>query len=155
MFENLGFQEITLIAIVFIVFFGPKKIPELMNGIGRGVREFRRAMNDVKSEISNIGILPYDDAAQHRAAHPYRDPAIRQSAPAIDAASENNSVIPSGEAGGTAFASSNELGELNAPLNRSGGNSETRYNWQLNAHNHAADWYFERDRKSTRLNSSH
>lgn len=44
---------------------------------------------------------------------------------------------------GTAFATSNELAELNFPLNRSGGNSETRYNWQLNAHNHAADWYFE------------
>ena len=28
-------------------------------------------------------------------------------------------------------------------MNRSGGNAETRYNWQINAHNHAADWYFE------------
>ena len=44
---------------------------------------------------------------------------------------------------GTAFASSNALADLNFTLNRSGGNSETRYNWQLNAHNHAADWYFE------------
>ncbi len=44
---------------------------------------------------------------------------------------------------GTAFASSNQLADLNFTLNRSGGNSETRYNWQLNAHNHAADWYFE------------
>lgn len=44
---------------------------------------------------------------------------------------------------GVAFASTAQLRELNVPLNRSGGNSETRYNWQLNAHNHAADWYFE------------
>ena len=45
---------------------------------------------------------------------------------------------------GTAFAaSSNQLADLNAQLHRSGGNSETRYNWQINAHNHAADWYFE------------
>ena len=45
---------------------------------------------------------------------------------------------------GTAFASSaSQLLDLNAPLHRSGGNSETRYNWQLNAHNHAADWYFQ------------
>jgi hypothetical protein len=44
---------------------------------------------------------------------------------------------------GTAFASSNQLADLNSPLNRSGGNTETRYNWQLNAHNHAGDWYFE------------
>jgi hypothetical protein len=44
---------------------------------------------------------------------------------------------------GVAFATSNQLADLNFALNRSGGNSETRYNWQLNAHNHAADWYFE------------
>ena len=44
---------------------------------------------------------------------------------------------------GTAFASSNQLSDLNFTINRSGGNAETRYNWQLNAHNHAADWYFE------------
>jgi len=44
---------------------------------------------------------------------------------------------------GVAFASSNQLADLNGPLNRSGGNAETRYNWQLNAHNRAADWYFE------------
>jgi hypothetical protein len=44
---------------------------------------------------------------------------------------------------GTAFASSNQLADLHFTLNRSGGNAETRYNWQLNAHNHAADWYFE------------
>ena len=45
---------------------------------------------------------------------------------------------------GVAFAgSSAQLADLNAPAHRSGGNSETRYNWELNAHNHAADWYFE------------
>ncbi len=45
---------------------------------------------------------------------------------------------------GVAFAgSSNQLADLNCPVHRSGGNSETSYNWQLNAHNHAADWYFE------------
>jgi hypothetical protein len=44
---------------------------------------------------------------------------------------------------GVAFASSNELAGLNFTLNRSGGNAETRYNWQLNTHNHGADWYFE------------
>jgi hypothetical protein len=40
-------------------------------------------------------------------------------------------------------ASSNQLADLNFTVNRSGGNTETRYNWQLNAHNHAGDWYFE------------
>lgn len=44
---------------------------------------------------------------------------------------------------GVAFANSNQLTDLNFTLNRSGGNSETRYNWLINAHNLAADWYFE------------
>lgn len=44
---------------------------------------------------------------------------------------------------GTAFATSNELAALNFTVNRSGGNAETRYNWQLNARNHANDWYFQ------------
>lgn len=45
---------------------------------------------------------------------------------------------------GVAFASSSSvLQDLNAPIHRSGGNATTRYNWQLNATSHAADWYFE------------
>lgn len=44
---------------------------------------------------------------------------------------------------GVAFASSNQLNDLNCPINRSGGNAETRYNWLTNAHNRGADWYFE------------
>jgi hypothetical protein len=44
---------------------------------------------------------------------------------------------------GVAFASSNQLSDLNLPLNRSGGNNETRYNWQISAHNLDADYYFE------------
>lgn len=44
---------------------------------------------------------------------------------------------------GVAFASSSQLLDLNAPLHRSGGNGTTTYNWQNNAWNHAADWYFE------------
>lgn len=89
MFENLGFQEITLIAIVFLVFFGPKKIPEVMNGIGRGVREFRRAMADVKGEISNIASVPLDDTTIHRAAP------VPQAAPKADTAAPPRSSEPS------------------------------------------------------------
>lgn len=44
---------------------------------------------------------------------------------------------------GTNFATAEQLEELNAPLNRRGGNATTRYNWQANATNHASDWYFE------------
>jgi len=43
---------------------------------------------------------------------------------------------------GVAFATSNDLSDLNFPINRLGGNVESRYNWQLNAHNGNASWYF-------------
>jgi hypothetical protein len=44
---------------------------------------------------------------------------------------------------GTAFASSNQLADLNFTMNRSGGNNETSYNWSNNVHNIDFDWYFE------------
>ena len=60
----------------------------------------------------------------------------------VDASANRQAISPL--IYGVAFApSSNVLQDLNAPLHRSGGNETTRYNWQLNAANHAADWYFE------------
>ena len=48
---NLGFQEILLIAVVILVLFGSKKIPDFMKGLGRGVREFNDAKDNVKKEL--------------------------------------------------------------------------------------------------------
>ncbi|MGN6214396.1 Sec-independent protein translocase subunit TatA/TatB [Parafilimonas sp.] len=48
---NLGFQEILLIAVVVLVLFGGRKIPEFMKGLGRGVREFNDAKNSVRKEL--------------------------------------------------------------------------------------------------------
>ncbi len=44
---------------------------------------------------------------------------------------------------GVAFGSQAQVADLNVPINRSGGNAETRYNWLIDAHNRAADFYFE------------
>lgn len=46
-----GGSEWILIIIVVLLMFGGKKIPELMRGVGRGMREFNDAKNNVKSEI--------------------------------------------------------------------------------------------------------
>lgn len=51
LFFNLGTGEIIIIAIVILLLFGGKKIPELMRGIGKGVRSFKEGVNDVKDEI--------------------------------------------------------------------------------------------------------
>jgi sec-independent protein translocase protein TatA len=50
---NLGPWEIVLIGVFVLVFFGAKKIPDFMKGLGKGVREFKDAMNNVKTEIEN------------------------------------------------------------------------------------------------------
>ncbi len=48
---NLGATEIILIIVAILILFGGKKIPELMRGVGQGMREFQNAKNSVKSEI--------------------------------------------------------------------------------------------------------
>lgn len=45
---SIGFQEILLIALVVLLFFGGKKIPELMKGLGKGVRSFKDGMNSAE-----------------------------------------------------------------------------------------------------------
>src|ERR1051325_10249364 len=44
---------------------------------------------------------------------------------------------------GIAYGTATTLADLNAPLNRYGGNNTSRYNWQNNADNRGQDWYFE------------
>jgi sec-independent protein translocase protein TatA len=55
MFENLGGEKLLLILIVFFIFFGGKKIPEMAQGIGKGIREFKKALNDVHDDIKDSG----------------------------------------------------------------------------------------------------
>ncbi|HEY9007367.1 Sec-independent protein translocase subunit TatA/TatB [Ohtaekwangia sp.] len=52
--SGVGFQEILLIGLFVLVFFGANKIPEFMKGLGKGVREFKGAMEDVKKEVSDV-----------------------------------------------------------------------------------------------------
>jgi sec-independent protein translocase protein TatA len=52
----LGMPEIILIALVVLLLFGGKKIPELMRGIGKGVNEFKKGMNDVEKEITSTEV---------------------------------------------------------------------------------------------------
>ena len=47
---GIGFQEILIIAVIVLLFFGGKKIPELMKGLGKGVRSFKAGMNGKETE---------------------------------------------------------------------------------------------------------
>ncbi len=48
---GLGFPELILIGVVVLVLFGPKKIPEIARGLGKGMNEFRKAMKDVQEKV--------------------------------------------------------------------------------------------------------
>ncbi|MDE7143749.1 MAG: twin-arginine translocase TatA/TatE family subunit [Muribaculaceae bacterium] len=50
---GLGMSEILVIALVVLLFFGGKKIPELMKGLGKGVRSFKEGMNEIEKEVKD------------------------------------------------------------------------------------------------------
>ncbi len=62
MFGNLGGGEILLILVFILIFFGPKKIPEIAQGLGKGIREFKKATREIQdavekevSEVKEVG----------------------------------------------------------------------------------------------------
>ncbi|GAB2964205.1 hypothetical protein GCM10027048_36960 [Hymenobacter coalescens] len=52
---DLGGGEIMLIMVVILIFFGANKIPELARGLGKGIREFKDASREIRSEIESAG----------------------------------------------------------------------------------------------------
>lgn len=51
---SLGGGELILIALVILLLFGGKKIPELMKGIGKGVKSFKDGMNEIEKDIKDV-----------------------------------------------------------------------------------------------------
>lgn len=54
MFENLGGAEVLLIFLVILIFFGPKKIPELATSLGKGLRKFREAKDGLEDQLKTV-----------------------------------------------------------------------------------------------------
>ena len=52
---GLGMQEILVIALIILLLFGGKKIPELMRGLGKGVKSFKEGMNEVTDITKESG----------------------------------------------------------------------------------------------------
>ena len=65
LFGSLGFWEILLIVLVIVLLFGGKKIPELMHGVGKGVKSFKKGMQEVEDEIKDVAKeLESDDSSK-------------------------------------------------------------------------------------------
>lgn len=66
---NLGFGEILLVLLVILLLFGAKRIPEIAGSFGKGIKEFRRSINEVQSSVHNEIVRP-DDRDRLRDAPP-------------------------------------------------------------------------------------
>jgi len=64
--DNLGGGELLVILFFILIFFGSKKIPGLAKGLGRGLREFRNAMNDVRSDLEQAARMDDEQPAESR-----------------------------------------------------------------------------------------
>lgn len=73
MLAFFGGQEIMWIAIVVLVLFGAKKVPELMKGVGTGIREFKKASKDVQDEVQRVMDEPERPAAPSAPVRPAAD----------------------------------------------------------------------------------
>jgi sec-independent protein translocase protein TatA len=62
MFENIGSGELLVILLVILVLFGGKKIPEIAQGIGKGMREFKKAVNNVEDQIKEVKNIDKKDS---------------------------------------------------------------------------------------------
>ena len=54
LFQNFGVCEVLIIAFVVLLLFGGRKIPELMKGLGKGVKSFKEGMSEVEKEIKDV-----------------------------------------------------------------------------------------------------
>jgi sec-independent protein translocase protein TatA len=66
---DVGTGELVIIVLVILLLFGGKKIPELMKGIGKGIRSFKTGMNEVEDELS----APLDKKDETKKEEPKKD----------------------------------------------------------------------------------
>ena len=83
LFMGIGTQEFLFLALIILLLFGGKKIPELMKGIGKGVRSFKEGMNDAtddKKPAADAKAAVASDAAKPAAAKEEKAPEEKKQA---------------------------------------------------------------------------
>ena len=86
MFGNLGFGELMIILVIVLVLFGAKRIPEISASFGKGIREFKKNVNDVERSITEP-----EPRAEPRL--PAGDPVIRRDVASEEARPEPKRLI--------------------------------------------------------------
>lgn len=66
MFSAIGMQELLVIFLVVLLLFGAKRIPDIATGLGRGIRDFKKAVKDTKEEITNESAKSNDNDVKEK-----------------------------------------------------------------------------------------
>lgn len=129
MFQNIGFTELLLIAVVALVLFGPNKLPEIGRVLGRTLRDFKKGAYELMNDEPKATPAPAPVVAQQA---PKASPAVEEqvpavafaaSGPALDevdaplASSEEPAVVQPAEKSAVAFVSSAPGPDLAADSN--------------------------------------
>lgn len=62
----IGMWEVVIIALIVLLLFGGKKIPELMKGLGKGVKSFKDGLNEVEKDIKDVDATLKDDQSSDK-----------------------------------------------------------------------------------------
>ena len=70
MFGNIGMPEILVILVVVLLLFGAKRLPEIGSSMGKGIREFKKSINDLNRSVTEIDREERTDLPRERPAAP-------------------------------------------------------------------------------------
>ncbi|RJP21025.1 MAG: twin-arginine translocase TatA/TatE family subunit [Deltaproteobacteria bacterium] len=84
---GIGFQEMIIILVVVLIFFGPKRLPDLAKSLGKGIAEFKKASDEVRKGIE-------DAVKEEEAAEPPKAPGTANVSPNIVGADDVGKEVP-------------------------------------------------------------
>ena len=104
---GIGFQEMLIILVVILIFFGPKRLPDLAKSLGKGIAEFKKASEEVKKSIDDAmkeempkEEPPKTESLKDPAPAPMPEPSMKEAGPLQPALPYVDAQKPSGEAKG-------------------------------------------------------